>query len=243
MAEAGHIGADRAERGAILLVARNNLHLTKLAVRSALAQDYPCDLIVIDNASSDGTAQWMMTKTFVSVTCVKQRSLSACWNLGIGTAFLPPLAHKHVLVLNNDVEIRPDAYRLLIAHGGPFVTCVSVRTREELRYPDPPTSESPHPDFSCFLLRQECWRRVGPFDESYYPAFCEDNKMHVKMHRAGIRAVSIDVPFLHHGSATIKACDPAERAVIERGARANREKFKKEFGCYPGTKEYEELFV
>ena len=36
---------------------------------------------------------------------------------------------------------------------------------------------------------------------------------------------------------------PSDKFLIERGAQLNREKFKKEFGCYPRTKEYDDLFL
>jgi hypothetical protein len=169
----------------------------------------------------------------------KQESLAACWNIALSLALR---FGEHALVLNNDVEIRPDAYRLLLAHGGPFVTCVSVGSVSELRTGEPPTSESPHPDFSCFLIRKIVWQRVGEFDEKCYPAYVEDSRYHLRMHRAGIRAVSIDVPFLHHSASTLKHCSPAERLQIERGAQRNRESFCREFGCLPGTAEYEALF-
>ena len=103
--------------------------------------------------------------------------------------------------------------------------------------------ERPHPDFSCFLIRPEVVERVGYFNEDYWPAFVEDCEYHVRMHRAGIEAVCIDVPFLHHGSATIKNASQAERNIIARGAAANRERFRREYGCLPGTPEYQELFL
>ena len=230
------------ERGkAVLVITRNNLHLTKLTVRSVLDQDIPVRLFIVDNNSTDGTTTWLMTKDFPTIFCPKQLSLSTCWNFGIRTAFLE--GHNQVLVLNNDVELRPDTYRHLLAHGGPFVTCVSVGTHKELRYPDAPTSESPHPDFSCFMIRKECYEKVGKFDESYYPAWLEDNDYHVRMHRAGMHAVSIDVPFLHHSASTIKHADPISRAEMMRCFSQNKNRFFEKYGCYPATPEYDGLFA
>lgn len=229
------------ERGLILIVARNNLHLTKGAVRTALAQDMPCDVLLIDNASTDGTAQWAATKAIGHRTYATQQPLAACWNDGIKA--IKYLQHEHVLILNNDVEIRRDTYRLLLAHGGPFVTCVSVRTKEEMRLDDLPTSESPHPDFSCFLIRKEVVDKVGYFDESYFPCWHEDNDYHVRMHRAGIEAKCIDLPFLHHGASTVKSANPADKYAAELGFKKGAERFRDKYGCYPGTPEYEALFT
>lgn len=237
--------AGPAERGSILFVARNCAHLTRAAVRSAERQDIPSDILVVDNASTDGTRPLLHSLDISLISLATQASLSACWNIGLQTFF--QLGRKHVLVCNTDIELRPDAYRLLLAHGGPFVTCVSVDTPERMgQYGDreavPSLGESPHPDFSCFLIRPEVTDKVGWFNEDLYPAFVEDCDYHVRMHRAGVHAVSIDVPFLHHGSATIKNAEPAERTRIMRGADRNRAWFKRTYGVAVGSPEYARLF-
>ncbi len=64
----------------VVLVARNNLHLTKLALRSVLGQDHPVEVLVVDNCSTDGTAQWLRTKSVTSIFPSGQKSLAWCWN-------------------------------------------------------------------------------------------------------------------------------------------------------------------
>ncbi len=228
------------ERGTIITVCRNNLHLTKKAVASFRAQDVPCDILVIDNASSDGTAQWLNTQNIPRISLREQISLAAAWNRALKAVW--SMGRTQGLVCNNDVELRPDAYYWLRYNGGPFVTCVSVDSVDQLNYPNPPTTERNHPDFSAFLIRKEVTDKVGFFNEAYFPAYTEDCEFHVRCHRSGIRCICIDIPFLHHGAGTIKNCSASERAVIERGADANRERFRKTYGCLPGTKEYEKLF-
>jgi GT2 family glycosyltransferase len=236
------------ERGLVACVARNNLHLTKLAIKSALAQDYPCDVLLIDNASTDGTSAWAGTKPIAYVQTRNQESLAACWNFALKLK-----GHReHVLIMNNDAEIHSSTYRLLLAHGGPFVTCVSVNSVTQLHgqqgtetdyVKELRAGERPHPDFSCFLIRRSVVEKVGLFDEDCWPAYTEDSRYHVRMHRAGVRAVCIDLPFLHHGASTLKNASEAEKIQIEHGAHKNRERFKELYGCYPGTPEYEELFL
>jgi GT2 family glycosyltransferase len=238
--------------GNILIVARNNLHLTKRAVRSSLAQDVPVDILVLDNASlMDSTSQWLRSKKEITTLSLRdQLSLGACWNLGIKSFFGASGGDfdDQVLVLNNDVEIRTDMYRLLRGTQLDFVTGVSTDDKGHPKYTLPLTSElavelmSPHPDFSGFMISRRCWEKVGPFDEDYFPAYAEDSSYHVRMHRAGVRAYSVPVPFYHERSSTMKNCDAKERRRIEDGAERNRERFQAQYGCRPGTPEYNKLF-
>ena len=231
--------------GSILIIARNSLHLTKLAVRSALAQDIQCDVMVINNASEDLTAQWLRPKKdVIAVNYTTQLSLAACWNRGLKT-FFDAGVHE-VLVINNDVEISPNTYRLLQLTSYPFVTGVGVSSREQFTiHPNLviPRNARPHPDFSCFLMRRGVFDKVGGFNEDYYPAYAEDSEYHIRMHRAGINAVCVDLPFFHHAAGTLKHASPAEASKIKRGADANRERFRAEYGCLPGSPEYNALFA
>jgi GT2 family glycosyltransferase len=233
--------------GSILCVTHNNLPLSKQAINSAIAQTIPCDVLVQDNASTDGTREWLRSK--VGVTYVPynfQLSLAECWNRGLKALF--NAGAKEVLVINNDVVLRPDTYWMLVNIKQPFVTAVSVDCPHKLgapgdREPDNLAEAArPHPDFSCFMVRKEVYERVGKFDEIFYPAYCEDADYHVRMHRAKIRAICVDLPFLHLGASTVKNADPGEKARILRMADKNREIFRKRYRCLPGTPEYEALF-
>jgi GT2 family glycosyltransferase len=229
----------------VIVVARNNLALTKKAVASALLQDVPCTVLVVDNASTDGTADWLRGKDGIHYWVEnKQQSLARCWNVALKCVWA--MGGKHALVINNDVELRSDCYRVLRDHGSLFVTAFPVDTKAEMGVPgdcdEKDLHDRPYPVFSCWLIRKEVTDRGCWFREELYPAYTEDNFFHLAMHHAGIKAICIDLPFLHHGEATLKHCDPAEKSMILRGAQKNREKFKREFGCYPASPEYSALF-
>ena len=230
--------------GSILIIHRNGLHLTKRAVNTALLQDIPVDVLVIDNASKDGLSYWLRTKPVAATYLLQQKSLSACWNAGL-RAFWSTGA-KEVLVLNNDLELRSDTYRILRDLNLPFVSCPSVDSKDRLGVPGDRAIEDltfrDHPGFSCFMIRKSVTDKVGWFDEYYFPAYCEDCDYHIRMHRAGVRAVCTDLPVYHLGSGTIANADPGEQARIRRGADASRERFRKQYGCLPGTEEYYSMF-
>lgn len=245
----------------IVILAHNNLALTRKCLTSALAQQYrgvsypvsgPDDrhfgVMVIDNASTDNTPQWLQSQAptlrFSSICLPSRLSVAACWNYILEWAYDPinPNRYDGVLILNNDTEIRPDTLTWLMKDPALFVTGISVRSESELGFPSPPTSRRPHPDFSCFMIKPGCWRKVGRFDECFKIAFYEDNSYHLRMHFAGIQAIGIDLPFLHHGSQTVKRADKTEQRMIQRAAAANKEIFRDMWGCTPDEPAYAEIF-
>jgi len=241
----------------IICPVRDNLELTKKAVRTFKAQDIgDICVCVVNNASTDGTTEWL--NTFEDMTVVhfpSPRSVAESWNFALQYVFNG--LGEYALVVNNDVELRPDTYRLLVEDGGEFVTAVGVRDRKKIEkrtwesvapdvreypfydYPKPdPNAKRPHPDFSCFLIRKSLYEKVGPFDENFKIAFCEDGDYDLRMYAAGVRAYCIDLPYLHHGSMTVKNAELEEVRRIQAQAEKNREYFFKKHGVHMGSEEY-----
>jgi len=240
----------------ILVLTRNNLRFTQKAISTFLDQDIgDIRIMLIDDNSSDGTLQWAWTlhPTVISYPRLQAKGVAAMWNMGLGIIFEEA---EHVLVVNNDVELRPDTYRHLVMDGGGFVTAVGVQEPDKIKpvpnvshpqmaygFRDPdPGATRPHPDFSCYLIRKEVYSKVGPFDENFLTAFCEDWDYHVRLHKAGIQAYCLDLPFLHHASQTTRNAPELEREEIYIQARLNRKYFRDKWGVEGGTDEYYALF-
>jgi hypothetical protein len=201
-------------------------------------------LLVIDNSSSDGTHEYLRS-LHPRVVVIKRGipvGVARAWNLGLRWVWDEGV--RHALVVNNDVELLPLTYYYLLKHGGLFVTSVGMGDPEKLVEQFPNLDKiRPHPDFSCYLIRKECWEKVGEFDENFHIGFCEDWDYHVRMHQAGIEAVCIDYPFLHWASQTVKLCSLEERERITVAAALNRLYFRQKWGFAGGSKEYEEFFT
>ena len=231
----------------ILTIAHNALLLTRNAVATFLAQDVPegVKLLVINNASTDNTVQWLTSMAakddrIHTMHFSNQRSVAECWNRGLAWIFAQ--GADRALVVNNDVELRPDTYRLLLADGGPFVTAIGVNTREQMMETPEPGKRRPHPDFSCWLMSRSVWDRGLRFDEAYQLAYCEDAQMHLDLYRAGIPAYCIGLPFLHIASGTLKNSSEEEKKRIGEQAERNRQLFFERHGVRVGSQEYYHLF-
>ena len=197
------------------------------------------NLLIIDNESTDGMGAFFHTRDDIGyIYFDPPKSVAASWNYGL--QFFFSHGYEHVLVVNNDIELRPNTYSRLLADGGGFVTAVGVR---EWPPEGPPSFEQrPHPDFSCYLIRRETYEKVGGFDEKFLIAFGEDWDYHIRMHKADVFAHCIDLPFLHHGSMTIKNAEPAEILKIQTQADKNRKYFKEKWGMAGASPEYYSYF-
>lgn len=220
----------------VLILARNNMELTKKTIASVEAQDVSTAIYVIDNDSTDGTTQWLAENGICKFTFRPQLGVSDGWNFGLRYLFKQ---YDHVLVLNNDVILPYWFYRFLLGYDMPFITGVAIDTM-----PTAPSEQmplSPNPDFSAFLIRKKVWEEVGEFnvDMKFYASDCD---YHVRGHRECIPMLKANVPYFHASSSTLKNANPDERRCIEEQANSDRKVFRDIYGCIPGEPAYNDLF-
>jgi hypothetical protein len=147
-------------------------------------------------------------------------SLSGVWNRCLD--FVWTTGANEALVVNNDTRLNPLTCETLLdaqteTHAL-FVSAVGV-TAEQFRLDEPRLTDFSArggPDFSCFLIARECHRRFR-FDEQHIPAFAEDLTYHRELMLAGEgqRIFSVNIPYLHYASQTLKTMSPEKRAKIE----------------------------
>ena len=227
----------------VLILTRNNIDLSKRCVQSILAQDIPATPFIWDNASTDGTVEWLRKEhQYFHHESNFNLGVSAGWNWSINHLLSGNgLARcEHVLVVGNDTILPDFCYSALLSVEVPFVTGVDIGMNPLPEKPDI-LPLSPHPDFSCFLIRRECWETVGPFNERM-KLYASDCAYHVEAHRKGIPLWKASVPYNHIRSSTLNRASETERCKIIMQANKDREIFKSIYGCLPGTPAYEALF-
>lgn len=222
----------------VLILTYNCIELTKACVESVYAQDAHTSVAVVDNGSTDGTLEWLSANYIQTVIFGENRGVSVGWNVGLELAFTAR-EHERVLVLNNDAILPPWFVSELLSYDVPFVTGVAidkVPTERSQRMP-----LTPHPDFSAYLIRRDCWEKVGRFDERM-KIYVSDCDYHVRAQRLGMPLWKANVPYYHVNSQTMKRATPESRSAIQAQADADRAVFASIYGCLPGTAEYAELF-
>jgi hypothetical protein len=170
------------------------------------------------------------------------RSVSRMWNEALRYCFSE--GFDRVMVVNNDTLLKPLTHVLLERERADFVTAVGVNSMEQFNEQLCGNEQRPHPDYSCYMISKQCWEAMDGFDEQFVGGHFEDNDAHVRLHRLGIRAYCIDVPFFHIGGGTMKTASESEQARIRANFDRNKERFHSMYGCYPSdTQAYDALFT
>lgn len=232
----------------IITVAVNCLEYSKQTIDS-IKTKYPYEIIFIDNGSTDGTKEWLNTRTdIISYKDPENSGVAACWNLGIKRAMEDGCSL--FLVLNNDLILSPTTVDNLVEKmgTGKYVMATGVNQQEGLEKPqdmmekyveyDESELDNEHPDFSCFMINKNTIDKIGWFDEHYYIAYFEDNSYHARIVLSGEKAVSCgSAIYYHFASKTVQENDYLKPIVAE-AFRGNKKYFIKKWGCEPkGDKE------
>lgn len=210
----------------VVLVVYGRWDLTESCLQHLSRQTVPHRLIVVDNGSTDGTAE-NISEQYPEATLIRlERNMpyaTAC-NRGVRSG-----NGEAIVILNNDVDCRPDFLERLTAPlGNGEVGAVSgllLQPGEELidslglsadrtlaafpRFHGRPVSEA-HPSEptltgpagAAAAYRRSAWEEMGGLDEGVF-AYMEDFELALRLRAAGWKAVAVmDAIAIHIGSAT-----------------------------------------
>lgn len=151
--------------------------------------NYPVkDLVVIDNGSKGYNWQPYWNQWVAKLHHIKIPSnlgVPGSWNLGIKSF---PNA-EYWLITNFDVE-----------WGGE-----SLKIFQEISRKDKLVLSNGAPPWCAFSLGWEVVDKVGLFDESFVPAYFEDNDYERRCEHHGIEIQQSFIPVAHDNSSTLKA--------------------------------------
>lgn len=150
-------------------------------------------------------------------------------NLGAGGAanfILPAVMPYPCVVLNDDIEVEPDMLEAMV------------------RCPEQVVAGARGSAFTAILIREEAWRKVGPFDPIFWPAYFEDCDW---AYRAAVAGFSIVAPpsggFRNNGPSATKArMTASDRAIVDHYYAKNAAYYHAKWGGGPHCEVFTEPF-
>ena len=239
----------------VIVATHNNRTLLTLCVRSVLMNGAPgrLELIVIDNGSADGTADYLrrLARRDGRVRIISNdanRGFAAATNQGLAAA-----RGDIAVLLNDDTAVPPGSLAALVKHlddaaigvvgavtnraGNEAQIDTSYHTYGEMvRFALDHMAAHRAEQFDvrtalmfCVAMRREAWSRVGVLDEQFEIGMFEDEDYSMRMRAAGYRVVCAEDSFVHHfGQASLGKL----AATHEYGKlfHANRRRWEEKWG-------------
>lgn len=233
----------------VIMAACNLLAATQSCI-STLKQFLPqgkYEIIVVDNASTDGTLEWLRKQADLTVIAnTENKGMAAAWNQGAKEA-----KGDYLLFLHNDVILTPNAYQRMeeILLLDPSVGAVGPVVNRS-RYGFQRVEHKEYKDFSgllqtakmleeqnleilpvmslenvCMLIRRETVEEIGPFDEQFHIAGYEDTDYSMRLLQRGYYLLKVPV-FVHHDPGSFEVNHFDKNEMITTGQRL----FKRKWG-------------
>lgn len=208
----------------IVIVGFNSREWLENCLPSLYSQTYsPLEVLVVDNASSDGTGKWLADHypQVTQVSLSEPRSLAFAINRGVEAS-----SGEYMILLNPDVQLEADAVARMVEVAGAEPACGAVAAR--LMFSWAPGflnglgnyvgafswgtdialghldlgqfhawREVPSACFAAALIPRPAWRLVGALDEGF-PLYYEDSDWSYRARLLGLKILAAPQATIYH---------------------------------------------
>jgi GT2 family glycosyltransferase len=239
----------------IAIVSFNSLVFTRMCLASVLANTFgpKYEVIVVDNASDDGTVEYLYA---LATANPHVRLILNDTNRGFAAANNQALAQAQgdvLVLLNNDTIAPPGWLEGLLRHledpavglVGPVTNRIGNEAEIEADYTtygqlldfarhnrcqnQGRLFDIPFPRMFCLAMRRDTFARLGPLDERFEVGLFEDDDYALRARAAGYRTVCAEDVFVHHfGQASFGSLIPT--GEYERLLQANKQRLEAKWG-------------
>ena len=238
----------------VIVLTYNNLPFTQACLHSleANTQHPNWELVLVDNASTDGTPDFLAA---YAASKPHAKLIKNEENLGFAAGNnrgLEAASGELLVILNNDTYVTPGWLVDLTRHlrkgpnlglVGPVTNNIGNEAKIDLQYADMQemqiaaqaytssrageTLDLPVIAFFCAAMPRTVYEKLGGLDERFGLGFFEDDDYCQRVRKAGLRmAVAEDVFIHHHLSASFDQIDQQRRdALFERNKALYEEKW------------------
>ncbi len=213
----------------------NQLDYTKQCLESiARCTDQPYELIIVDNASTDGTREFLRDVKATVITNPRNLGCAKAWNQGVRAS------HGEVVgILNNDIVVTKGWLEGLVkfmgqkGHGivspaareGYLNYDLDVYAREFIQSCKNATRSELYG--ACMVINRDVFDRIGLFDEAFIYGGCEDIDFFWRAKAAEFSAGLTGSVLIHHFSMVTQ--DAIKRSETEFYPIQNLAHFKKKW--------------
>lgn len=236
-------------KASIVIPTYNGLDLLRRCVSSIRRHTaLPYEIIVVDNASTDGTAEWCMREKLKLVSLAKNAGFPAACNQGLRLS-----AGDTLVLLNNDTAVTANWLDNLAAAlysspevgiVGPVTNYASGPQRVDVPFGHLAEFQSLArannvPDASrwrnamrivgfCLVFRRGLMESIGLLDERFSPGHYEDDDYCFRARQQGFRLlICHDALIYHEGSASfVRQGAERQSELVERNYRLFMDKWQ-----------------
>ncbi|MDR1702194.1 MAG: glycosyltransferase [Sporomusaceae bacterium] len=248
------------KKTSIIILTYNQLDYTKICLESIkLYTQGDYEIIVVDNASSDGTAEWLKgQKEIITIFNTENKGFPAGCNQGILRA-----EGEVIVLLNNDTIVTPHWLDNLVAclessadigAAGPATNANSYYQYVDVDYEQfdfqglvafAAKNNRSHAGVRkerlkltgfCLAVKKEVIAKIGLLDEIFSPGYAEDDDFCVRMIQAGYKIMFCADSFVHHfGKVSFAEFykDPAKVQGLFPDIGNGYQKFQQKWGFQP----------